>query len=125
MIRALGCPHCGKIDWSRAPRLCGVLEYLELRGEITSREVADHFRIKIANAANQMAMLQRLGLATKVRTEPGSAGGIEHFYRPVPGAHSGLGTPAVAEGKRNAVATEPENTKGDPKRLVAQHEDSQ
>jgi hypothetical protein len=55
------CPHCGQIDWSRAPSLQDTLTFVRGRRETTARQVADRFKVSISNASGRLDKLLRLG----------------------------------------------------------------
>jgi predicted transcriptional regulator len=74
------CPHCGKADWSRAPRMRAVLVFLRGRRGVTARDVVDAFGVSIANASNYLNRLVRLGLARRSEAEPNPGGGLFHIY---------------------------------------------
>lgn len=84
---SLRCPHCRQIDWSRAPRLKQVFDFvcsLPTSGR-TSSDVAERFGLSIANASNQLNRLVQMGLVRRGAAQPHPAGGVFHFYYMVRG----------------------------------------
>ena len=78
--RNLVCPHCGKADWSVAPRARAILLYMRNRGDTAAREVADQFGVSIANASNVLNRLAGMGLARRSEALPNPNGGTYYLY---------------------------------------------
>lgn len=85
MDSPLRCPHCGKVDWSRAPRARQIFGFVRAsHTDVTSRQVADRFGLSIANASNFLARLSALGFITRGEwPEPNPTGGVYHTYRAI------------------------------------------
>ena len=95
MGHSLRCPHCGEIDWERAPELRQTLTFIQKRGETVNQDVRRAFRLSPSNASNRLAMLERLNLIVRVRTEGVKRGGLQAVYLPIIG-----GTAADASKER-------------------------
>ena len=75
----LRCPHCGEIDWSRAPEMFITLQFVERRHEMTSRDIADTLGLSIANASNRMRALEEMEFVTRT-TRVMPTGGTEGVF---------------------------------------------
>jgi predicted ArsR family transcriptional regulator len=65
------CPHCGKIDWRRAPELERVFNAVKPRGHFTAAWIADQLDIGIIQACNRLRELKRMGLVESEQIIPG------------------------------------------------------
>lgn len=75
------CPHCGEIDWTRAPELRDTLRYaIERRVDFTARDIAQHFGLSISNASNRCRTLADLEFTVGER-RGNREGGIHYVYR--------------------------------------------
>ena len=76
----LGCPHCGKVDWRKAPELAKTLAFIRNHGATVNSDLVRSFRISSQNASNRLRSLEAMGRIVRLRSEATKHGGIQIVY---------------------------------------------
>ena len=76
---SLHCPHCGEIDWSRAPRLRHAFEFVRSLPSpaFHARQYREASGLSPQSVTNAMRDLERLGLIARTGTDCNPTGGVE------------------------------------------------
>lgn len=75
------CPHCGKVDWTRAPELHDTMAFIASRkAETTSSDIVRRFGVSIQSASNRIRTLSDFEFIAVRRTKHPS-GGIQQLVQ--------------------------------------------
>ena len=75
-----GCPHCGKVDWRRAPELAKTLAFIRNHGATVNSDIVRAFRVSPQNASNRLRSLEAMGRIVRLRSEATGHGGVQIVY---------------------------------------------